>query len=258
MHNWQIRPHRHVGLFQMLYLCGGDAEVQLDDKHHHMASGEVLIVPPMCIHGFRFSEDAVGHVITLAYPLIDQLRLQAEGGLVVLTAPGIVPLGADNESRAIAASFDSLADEYATVRSHRSLHLQFLLGSILIRLARHASSYSLQLGKESSKAGRHFDKFSELVEEHYRQQYGVAHYSDLLGITAAHLNAVCRQIASRSALEHIHDRILLEAKRNLVYTSMSISVIGYAVGFADPAYFTRFFKRQVGVSPKTFRQTTVI
>lgn len=256
LHNWQIRPHRHVGLFQMLYLRGGDAEVQLDDKHYRMANGQVLIVPQMCIHGFRFSQDAVGHVVTLAYPLIDQLMLQAEDEFVVLTSSAIVPLGDDNEGRAIAASFDSLSDEYATVGSHRSLHLQFLLGSLLIRLARHASSYSLQLGKGSSKAERHFGKFLRLVEKHYRKQYSVVHYSDLLGITAAHLNSVCRLIASRSALELIHDRILLEAKRNLIYTSMNISVIAYALGFTDPAYFTRFFKRQVGVSPKSFRQAT--
>jgi AraC family transcriptional regulator, transcriptional activator of pobA len=65
---------------------------------------------------------------------------------------------------------------------------------------------------------------------------------------------LCRQASEKSALELIHDRLLLEAKRNLVYTSMNISEVSYAVGFADPAYFTRFFKRLAGMSPKEFRE----
>ena len=73
-------------------------------------------------------------------------------------------------------------------------------------------------------------------------------------MTAAHLNALCRQTVGKSALELIHERMILEAKRNLVYTSMSISEVSYAIGFSDPAYFTRFFKRQVGLSPKEFRK----
>jgi len=52
----------------------------------------------------------------------------------------------------------------------------------------------------------------------------------------------------------VHERMLLEAKRNLVYTSMTISVVSYTTGFSDPAYFTRFFKRQTGMSPKEFRK----
>jgi AraC family transcriptional activator of pobA len=81
----------------------------------------------------------------------------------------------------------------------------------------------------------------------------VSDYASRLGITAAHLNALCRQAAGKSALALIHERMILEAKRNLVYTSMTIAVVADTIGFADPAYFTRFFRREVGMSPKEFR-----
>lgn len=82
----------------------------------------------------------------------------------------------------------------------------------------------------------------------------VAHYAHEIGVTPAHLNVLCRQTVDKSALEMIHERLMLEARRNLVYTSMTISQVSYATGFSDPAYFTRFFKREAGVSPKEFRR----
>lgn len=254
LHNWQIRPHQHVGLFQILYLRAGSATVQLDDQQREMQGGQVLMVPQMCIHGFQFSEDAVGHVVTLAYPLINQLTKQAGDGLIELTAPSMVDLRDDDNGRGIEFAFNALDREYRGLEMHRNLLIEFLLGSILIRLARQSSAERAQPRIDMTKSAEHFGKFSQLIEDNYQHQYPVAHYAGSMGITSSHLNAVCRQVASRSALELIHARMLLEAKRNLVYTSMTISVIAYAIGFSDPAYFTRFFKRQVGMSPKNFRK----
>ncbi|MGK5078746.1 helix-turn-helix domain-containing protein [Janthinobacterium sp. HLX7-2] len=79
------------------------------------------------------------------------------------------------------------------------------------------------------------------------------YYAQCIGITATHLNPIARGHAGKSALELIHERVLLEAKRNLAYTSMTINVLSYALGFAEPAYFARFFKRHTGVTPKDFR-----
>jgi AraC family transcriptional activator of pobA len=87
--------------------------------------------------------------------------------------------------------------------------------------------------------------------------YPLVHYAQNIGISTAHLNALCRQLTSRSALELIQERIALEARRNLVYTAMTISTVAEALGFADPAYFTRFFKRHTGMSPKAFRLQAV-
>jgi AraC family transcriptional activator of pobA len=81
----------------------------------------------------------------------------------------------------------------------------------------------------------------------------VAGYARDLGITANHLNAVCRQAVDKSALTLIHERQILEAKRRLVYSALTISQIADELGFSDPAYFSRFFKRLTGTTPKDFR-----
>ena len=254
LHNWQITPHQHNGLFQILHLQGGSAKVQIDDAQQHMRSGQVLMVPQMCIHGFKFKRDAVGHVVTLAYPLIHKLIRQAGDGLTGLTRPSMHALADDEESGYVRMAFNALDAEYRGNAPHRAMVIEALLGAILIWLARSTSQQAFGAVHETARQGEHFANFCQLIEEHYAAHQPLSWYAQRLGITAAHLNALCRQTVGKSALELIHERMILEAKRNLVYTSMTVSVVSYTIGFSDPAYFTRFFKREVGLSPKEFRK----
>lgn len=253
LHNWQITPHRHNGLFQILHLRGGRAEVQIDDHLSDMHAGQLMLVPQMCIHGFRFERNAVGHVVTLAYPLIHKLAPHAGDGLAGMTRPLICTLDDTEESDTLSATFRALEAEYRGNSPYRTLQLEALLGVVLIVVGRRFA-----LAQEPAAVARrsteHFPAFCELIEQHYAEHKPVSFYARRLGITPAHLNSLCRAAVGRSALELIHERVTLEAKRNLVYTSMTISVVSYTAGFADPAYFTRFFKRQTGLSPRDFRQ----
>lgn len=252
LHNWHINPHRHVGLFQLLFLEQGRARVQLDDSRHRMHGGQILAVPPSCIHGFHFERNAVGCVITIACPLMQKLLAGIDGGLLQLSRPRMHALADDAESRHLHLLFDAFAREYRERGAFRNALMETLLTALLIGLSRHLVPQPS--GQGGLHAGRHFARFCELVDQWYGKHYPVPRYADALGITAAHLNLLCRQAAGRSALELIHDRLLLEAKRSLVYTSMSVAEVSYAVGFSDPAYFTRFFKQRVGVGPKSFRR----
>jgi AraC family transcriptional activator of pobA len=253
LHNWQIKPHQHHGLFQILYLADGTAGLRLDDHHHDMRGPQVLAVPQMSIHGFDFSRNAGGQVITLAYPLFNRISQQLADGLSAMTSPLICLLGEDEESAHIKLAFSLLDDEYKRDAPYRNLRMESLLGTILVWIVRNSMSMQQEPVRALARGERHFAAFCQMLEESYAKHYPVAHYAGQIGITAAHLNALCRQAVNQSALVLIHDRMLLEAKRSLVYTSMTVSVVSYSLGFADPAYFTRFFKRQTGMSPKEFR-----
>ena len=75
-----------------------------------------------------------------------------------------------------------------------------------------------------------------------------------LGITPAQLNRACQQVLGHNALGVLHARLLLEAQRELAYTTMSVKQIAFGLGFADAAYFTRFFQRGTGRSPSVWRE----
>ncbi len=253
LHNWQIKPHQHHGLFQILYLKSGAAKIRVDDRQQEMQAGQVLTVPQMCIHGFKFARNTEGHVITLAYPLIRKISEKLGDGMLAWSSPHIHHLGNDDESNYLKTTFSALDNEYRGNAPHRDVLLESLLGAILVWLGRNATSPNLERPQGISRGEEHVGNFCRLIEDDFARQYPVAHYAKRIGITAAHLNVLCRHAAGQSALDLIHERMLLEAKRNLVYTSMTISVVSYALGFSDPAYFTRFFKRRTGLSPKEFR-----
>jgi AraC family transcriptional activator of pobA len=96
-------------------------------------------------------------------------------------------------------------------------------------------------------------RFRRLVELRYREKVGLASYAAVLGVSQARLRRACLHVAGQSPGELVHLRLLVEAERQLRYTSMSIAQIGYHLGFQDPAYFSRFFQNRMGRSPRTFR-----
>jgi AraC family transcriptional activator of pobA len=253
LHDWQIKPHQHHGLFQLLYVRNGSARIRLDDREEDMPAGHVLAVPKMCVHGFNFAHDTVGHVVTIAYPLLDKITQQLGEGVAALGSPRMQRLGRDETSAQVTLAFSLIDSEYKRNAPYRNVLIESLLGSVLVWMVRNAAPAHLTSHRIIAKAEKHFSLFSQLVDAHYLTRQSVAWYAKEIGITAAHLNVLCRNEANQSALDIIHERVLLEAKRNLVYTTMTISEASYALGFSDPAYFTRFFKRLTGLSPKDFR-----
>jgi AraC-like DNA-binding protein len=98
-------------------------------------------------------------------------------------------------------------------------------------------------------------EFCLSMERHVRDHLSVTDYARLLGVTPDHLGVVALQAKGRTAGELIRARLLLEAKRLLVDTSLNVSEIAYGLGFKDPAYFSRFFRRLTGVAPGEFRES---
>ncbi|MGB2130377.1 MAG: helix-turn-helix domain-containing protein, partial [Marinobacterium sp.] len=80
-------------------------------------------------------------------------------------------------------------------------------------------------------------------------------YTRELGISESRLHQICQKVSNRSPKKLIHDRIMQETKRLLVFTDQSSNDICYQLGFSDPAYFSRFFKRHTGMTAQQFRQT---
>ena len=258
LHNWEILPHSHHGLLQLLWLEQGEATLQLDDWKGQMEAGCMLIVPQHCIHGFQFSNYAQGIVITLAYPLLENLGTDLSTALQSESSARIFLLEENEEQSLIEAMLRKLMKEYQRQQGYRRELIESSLTVVLACLMQQAQSMQPRLVEHPKRARRYLSEFTNLIEQDYMHHHQLTFYATKIGISTAHLNAVCREFIQRSALDLIHARIMLEAKRNLVYTSLTIKTVAEMLGFADPAYFTRFFKRQAGLSPKEFRQQLVV
>ncbi|MBV6271623.1 helix-turn-helix domain-containing protein [Alcaligenaceae bacterium CGII-47] len=252
LHNWHIRAHKHIGLYQILYLSQGHAIVQLDEKQCPLSAGQIIEIPQAFTHGFRFDHDCTGFVMTIAYPLLTQLshNLDDRSGLPVL--PQIHHIRQQDDQDLLHRAFTCLNTEYTSQVDYRNVQIEALLTLIFVWLRRNQPRNRPTTPR--TRSHMHFERFSGLIETHHTSRHDVAYYAAELGLSPAHLNVVTRGHSGKSPLELIHERLLLEARRSLVYTTMTISEISYELGFSDPAYFTRFFKKMTSLSPKAFRQ----
>jgi AraC-like DNA-binding protein len=93
------------------------------------------------------------------------------------------------------------------------------------------------------------------LEEYFRTEKLPSFYAEKLSITLKHLNRICNEILQKTATEVITDRVILEIKRMLIDKQLAVNEVAFKVGYEDYSYFSRFFKKQTGLSPTEFRNT---
>ncbi|MCF5703871.1 helix-turn-helix domain-containing protein [Pseudomonas syringae] len=249
-HQWEIKPHRHADLCQLLFVFKGQAELEIEGQRTQLQTPAIQVLPPLSVHGFRFSEDVEGFIVTLATPLISHLQAQLGESVQALACAESYPAGQDGDY--LNSLFTALQAEYNGHQPAREMLMHSLVSVIMVwvsrqAIVRHKASQRPQRQRE------YLNGFIQLVEETYRQHVKVEDLAHRLGISVSHLNGTCRELAGQPALQIMHERQLLEAKRLLTYTSMTIYEMSELLGFSDPTNFTRLFRRRVGISPKAFR-----
>ena len=249
-HQWEIKPHRHADLCQLLFVFKGQAELEIEGLRTQLNEAAIQILPPLSVHGFRFSEDVEGFVVTLATPLINHLQAQLGSAVQALAQAESYPAGKDAEY--LNSLFAALQAEYNGHQPAREMLMHSLVSVIMVWVSRQAI-HRHNATQRPQRQREYLNGFIQLVEETYRQHVKVEDLAHRLGISVSHLNGTCRELAGQPALQIMHERQLLEAKRLLTYTSMTIYEMSEVLGFSDPTNFTRLFRRRVGISPKAFR-----
>ncbi|HEX7386192.1 MAG TPA: helix-turn-helix domain-containing protein [Castellaniella sp.] len=252
LHNWHIRPHRHSGLYQVLSLHSGKATIWLDDRQHQLEGPGMVEVPQAFVHGYDFTSHCSGHVITIAYPLLAHLVQRLDPKASLPDHPAIYGFTDAHSAQMLHEACTQLQAQYASTRPYREAQIEAWLTLLYARLR---SSHPRGTRPASPSRGLgHYTRFCELLEGAYSQHHDVAWFADKVGLTPAHLNVVTRTHGGKSPLQLIHERLALEANRCLLYTPLTIAEISGALGFAEPAHFTRFFRQATGESPRDFRR----
>lgn len=255
-YQWEIASHTHRGLLQIIVVLSGGVRADLDDLRIDVAPPAAIVVPPSVIHAFRFRADTQGKVLTVAERLLDEARAPDAGLLELLRRGPVVVALRDGHGAArerVPAMVHEIAVEFAQAAPGRGAMLEWLVGALLMLLGREAAAGALP-GLGTKAPGAAFARFRELVEAHYLEHRPVAWFATRVGVTETTLNRLCRRQSGRTAFDLIQQRLLLEARRKLVYTATTVSQLAYALGFSDPAYFCRFFRKRTGVAPSAFRR----
>jgi AraC family transcriptional activator of pobA len=242
-HDFFIAPHRHEHLLQVLLLTRGRAEVVLDGNVVSLSAGTVVVVPALVVHGYQFSENVDGIVLTLFERDVREQNFAFEGATVITS--GV---------HAVQHAMERLIDEADRPGQWHDIAMRAQLTLLLIALHR-AARPTDDMGPKADRARQYAAAYQSLVEQRFRKTRRIADYASELGMTPTHLNRICRQTFGSSALAVIERRIALEARRQLLFSTLSIKQIGAELGYDDPAYFTRFITPMLGMSPSQFRQT---
>lgn len=250
LHDWEIKPHRHSDLVQVLYVQAGQAQLSVEDRTTCVTTPVLQVVPALSVHTFRFSEDIQGHILSLARPLVDELE-KALDDFPLRTARCHA---LEDDAQYIAMLFAAISAEYRQRGPGRDLMLHSLINLLVVWLSRRGREHAEADVCVQDRGREHLQAFLQQLESSFREHLTIDQHARRLGISAAHLNALCRRLSDQSALQIVNQRLLLEAKRNLVYTAMTVNQISDSLGFSEPGYFSRFFKRATGQSPKAFRE----
>lgn len=253
-HQWKIEPHRHRSLHQLVLVQRGRGVALAEGRIAHFTPPALALVPAGAVHGFEFEPDTLGMVITVADELLLEFARREPALTSLFKEPATLELATGASATAdLLRTARMLAREYQRSTSSRALALEGILALLLAQLLRlsHAEQQP-----EDSPLGRHRQlvaRFRTALEVGFRASHSIPQYARDLKVSESRLRSACLKATGQPPIHLIHARLLLEAKRQLYYTSRPVSEIAYEMGFDDPAYFTRFFSRRAGMSPRAFR-----
>lgn len=254
LHDWHIRPHRHHGLHQFLWIEKGEVVIVSDDARRVLTAHAAVMNAPISVHGFEWEPESEGYVVTIPTVNLERGLLGSAMLLGGLDRSIVVQrAGSDEATGRVSTLFAAIASEYRRREEGRAEALLCQAGLLAMWFLRSAERQAADDGAGEQPYVALVRRFLSLVEGHHREHRPVSFYAGALGITPTHLSRACRRQLGKSAQAAIHDRLALEAKRLLAYTPASVVHVAQDLGFQDPAYFTRFFTNHVGTTPTAFR-----
>jgi len=248
-HNWKIAPHRHHNLHQFFYIKTAGGLLYTDTEERELSADQILSIPPLIVHGFNFPKDTEGLVITVPWRFLaealqhsPEIKSTLQGQMHVL----------DRISNPV--YFEQIHSDHQNRFPGRNQCLINLASQLAIDIGRQIQTSEQTLPVKEGKAARLVEHFLKNLERDFRSHHSVTYYAQQLNITAPHLSRICRQLTNRPASELVQDRLIAEAKRSLIYSRLPVSDLAYALGFEDPAHFSKYFLRHAGKAPSKFRR----
>lgn len=253
-----MQVHRHDRHYQLHYIDRGRVQLRLGESDYIERGPLLFITPPPTPHRFITEPSAQGVVLTVHQSVVQELLNELNKG-EYLIYPGCICLKQITPQLCYYKEQTLLGLHNIKQVSHQD-HSEFY-ATTLLYWAKLIFTNLLVLMEEvpTVQPSHHsylhvFRQYLNLIEEHYKAQPSLKFFAQRLNVTEARLNTICRAIANSSAKQLVYERIIQEAKYLLGYTSLYIKEVAFGLGYPDPAYFSRFFSRQAGITPLQYRR----
>ncbi len=249
-------PHRH-GYYTVILIQKAAGQHIIDFHSFELGAYQVYFISPGQVHQLLETEKSYGCVLTFSPQFmlengiencfIEDLHLFQDFGY---TPPLTFEEG---EWAGLMNIIQQIFDYYHSDKKFKYQAVGALLKLLLIQ-CNNACSLSQADNTQSIQASLSLLRnFKTQLNEHYQQWHKVSEYAKALHISPDYLNTAVKSLTGKSAKEHIQSRIITAAKRLLKFSDLPTKAIAYELGFSEPANFSQFFKKCVGVSPSKFR-----
>ena len=251
-------PHKH-SFYHLVYFSEGTGNHSIDFVHFPVNPGQIYFMIPGQVHTWDFKNQPNGFIVNFSEKYINALIANPRYLDQFTFFSGIakeqvkqIPGDAQNE---IVQILETITREGNSKEELKDDLVRAALIQLFILISRFTKSdRAIKDNNYNSLLLRNFQK---LIDQHYKHKKLTKEYAELLYITPNHLNALSKDVTGRSAGELIRDRVILEAKRLLINAEMTIAEIAIDLDFLDNSYFSKFFKKYVGVTPEVFRKQIV-
>ncbi len=243
----RTKPHKHDGYFELICILEGEGFHQVDLNTYPIKPPELYFLKPDQLHCWQFTSIPKGYVLLFREEYFNELE----------EAPIISLIRTMNETSRVSVEssvfmkfvFEELNNAFEQPNSFSKDLINGYLRSIFSKIIKDSNARPAT----QKNATTLFQNFQKLIIEHSSELHLVTQYASILHTTPQNLNALTRKNTGKSASKLISDHLILEAKRIILHTDLTMSEIAELLHFNDTSYFVRYFKRIVGTTPYQFR-----
>lgn len=249
-------PHRH-NYYEVFVFTQGGGTHMIDFKEYEIKARSLHFISPGMIHYIKRNSLCLGYVLTFTDELYAMHHYeQILFGINLYHNHQLAPIieYSSPELEFILQLVHQLKDEYKTNRPMRDSFILSCLNTLLIHANRKfTAQHNLQLSH--TFADERVQAFRKWLDEPIQSKPLLSYFAAKINLPAKQLTSIIKKHTGLSPIEHITNRLIIEAKRMLVNTDMSVKEIAFLLYFEDPAYFGRFFRKQTDLTPQQFRTT---
>lgn len=251
-------PHKH-DFYEVLFLAKGSGFHVIDGNKYEIKPPCIFFMSPGQTHRLEFSQDIDGFIFlfTSEFYLLNEINKNK-----LMELPFFFSVEQMNPPLILEKADDVVFLKSLFIKGCQEVDQQSKISEDIIRsildllLQTCKKLYQTDAARIQNTRGHLLVKnLLKLIEENYQKNLSIDEYAGMLSITPNHLTQLVKQVTGKTSAKLLQSKIIIETKRMLIHSEMTVSEIADYMNFTDQSYFTKYFKKACGITPLQYRKS---
>jgi AraC family transcriptional regulator, transcriptional activator of pobA len=249
-------PHRH-NYYTIIFIEQGEGSHFIDFTEYKVENRTIFFIQPGQMHQLILTQEPIGWVITFTeeFLIANSIPDKMINDIYLFNDYGqSPPLPIHENTMPVYQSIITQMNHFATALESYTMEAVGALVKLFLIQSNNNCSLHKSNNPQLIETGNHILRaFKQLLNQKYAHEHKVSEYADAMAVTSDYLNKTVKNLTGQSAKDHIQSKLIIEAKRSLLFSNISNKELAYALGFEESAHFNNFFKKITGQTPSEFR-----